>query len=135
MSIDWYGEAILARARQGAMQGVVAGIAIVEARAVDLIMNGPKTGRIYTRRGVRHQASAPGEAPASDTGTLVNMRRIDLLTAELAARLVFSSQHAPHLEFGTRRMEPRPFARRALAETREEVEGTIVSHFNAALAG
>lgn len=115
------------------MQGVTAAIGIVENRAVHLIMSPPKTGRIYRRRGIEHQASAPGEAPASDTGTLVNMRRIELLPEELAAKLIFSAKHAPFLERGTRRMEPRPFARRALAETRDEVESTIVSHARAAL--
>ena len=34
-------------------------------------MNAPHGGRIYKRRTVQHQASAPGEAPAIDTGGLV----------------------------------------------------------------
>ena len=36
------------------------------------ILSGPKTGRIYKRGRKTHQASAPGEAPASDKGLLVN---------------------------------------------------------------
>lgn len=35
-------------------------------------MNQAKSGRIYTRRGIQHQASAPGEAPAIDTANYVN---------------------------------------------------------------
>ena len=35
-------------------------------------MSGPKTGNTYIRGGRVHVASAPGEAPAIDTGNLVN---------------------------------------------------------------
>ena len=115
-----FNEAMLPAIRQAAMRGVVAWIGIVEQRAVELIMSPPKTGRIYRRRGVSHQASAGGEAPANDQGTLVNTRRIDFFEDQLRARLTFSARHAPHLEFGTQRMEPRPFARRALAERMED---------------
>ncbi|HRE45341.1 MAG TPA: hypothetical protein PKY87_15400, partial [Terricaulis sp.] len=58
---------------------------LVQETAVRGIAEGPKTGRVYTQRfavnkhgyifayGSRppHQASAPGEYPASDTGTLM----------------------------------------------------------------
>ncbi len=33
-------------------------------------MRGPKSGRVYRRKSVVHRASAPGEAPAIDTGIL-----------------------------------------------------------------
>lgn len=119
--INWNAPEIMARLRVGAMQGVVEGLGIVEGRAVQLIMQGPKSGRIYRRRGVEHQASAPGEPPASDTGALVNARRIDLNEQDVSGRLVFTSQHALPLERGTRNMAPRPFARRALMESREQI--------------
>lgn len=134
MPVRWNSPQIEVRVRAAAMRGVTVGIGIVEQRAVDLITGPPKTGRVYRRRGVVHQASAPGEAPASDTGTLVNARRIDLLTAELAARLTFTARHAPFLERGTKNIEPRPFAARALAETQDEVRGAIASEVRAALS-
>lgn len=118
--ISWNQAEIMARARQGTMRGIVRWIGAVEQRAVDLILDPPKTGQIYRRRGVSHQASAPGEAPANWTGRLVNSRRIDLFEPELRARLNFSTEYALPLEVGTAKMEPRPYARRALAETREE---------------
>lgn len=133
MTVRWYGAEIEARIRAGANRGVVTWIGIVEQRAVDLINNPPKSGRIYKRRGVAHQASAPGEAPASDQGTLVNARRIDLIPERLAARLTFTSAHAPHLQFGTRKMAPRPFADRALHETLEEGQAALRAEIAASL--
>lgn len=125
MTMRWYGAEWEARLRQGAMHGVVEGLGIVEQRAIYLITNPPKSGRVYKRRGVEHQASAPGEAPASDTGTLVNARQTKFDQQNVSGRLTFTSRHAEMLERGTRKMEPRPWARRALMETRAQVTAAI----------
>ena len=47
---------------------------INRGEAIKSIMQGPKTGRIYEKYNPRrtHRASAPGQAPASDTGNLVS---------------------------------------------------------------
>lgn len=113
----WNQPELMARVRRGAMLGVTDWIGLVEKRAVELIMQPPKTGRVYRRRGVSHQASAPGQAPANDQGRLVNSRRISLNEAQLRASLNFSTEYAIMLERGTRKMEPRPYASRALSET------------------
>jgi hypothetical protein len=72
------------------------------------IQGPPKTGRIYTKEnGKKHQASAAGEAPATDDGALVtstNIRRIDRFTQAIYSRL----DYAFYLEFGTMRIDPRP---------------------------
>lgn len=71
------------------------------------IQSPPKTGRIYNRGKIKHQASAPGEAPATDTGTLVSSityKQETPLTATVSSRL----DYAYYLEFGTRSIEPRP---------------------------
>lgn len=74
------------------------------------IQGPPKTGREYPRGkdGSKiHRASAPGEAPATDTGALVNstyFTKVDQFTAAIGSRL----EYAFHLEFGTRKMEARP---------------------------
>lgn len=132
-SIEWYGPEIEAKLRRGAMQGVVEGLSIVEQRAIFLITNPPKTGRVYVRRGVAHQASAPGEAPASDTGTLVNTRRTELNEQQLSGKLIFSAGHALPLERGTRKMAPRPFGRRSLMETKDQIMEAIRRNCAAAL--
>lgn len=74
------------------------------------IQGPPKTGREYPR-GVNgdkiHRASAPGQAPATDTGALVSstyISQVDSFTQAIGSRL----DYAFYLEFGTLRMEPRP---------------------------
>jgi hypothetical protein len=71
------------------------------------ILRGPKTGKVYLRGSVSHQASRAGEAPATDTGTLassISYRLIDTMTAEVESRLNYSL----FLEFGTVNMDARP---------------------------
>lgn len=98
----------------------------VQAHAVNVrtgiqrrIQRGPKTGRTYTRGNVTHQASAPGQAPATDTGTLVSsitFRKVDTMTAEIESRLGY----ATFLEFGTMKMAARPSWTPEIEETRPD---------------
>ena len=73
----------------------------------DAIQRGDKTGRVYQRGDITHRASAPGEAPATDTGTLVSSIYYEPqsgLLSMIGSRLA----HAYYLEFGTMRIAPRP---------------------------
>lgn len=133
MTLRWFGEERRRDIEMAAMRGVVRWIGIVDQRAVDLILNPPKSGKVYVRRGIAHQASAPGEAPASDTGTLVRNRETQLIPERLAGRLRFMAAHAAPLEHGTRNMEPRPFARRALNETNDEGQAAVASEISQVL--
>lgn len=54
-----------------------------------------------------HQSSAPGEAPATDTGRLANsilFKQETKLSATVSSQLIYAS----YLEFGTRKIAPRP---------------------------
>jgi HK97 gp10 family phage protein len=93
----------------------------VENRAVEGIINPPKTGRIYPskhRKGAKHQASAPGEFPAADSGRL--HQSITSVEASKEALLRFETgtnvDYGTYLELGTSRMEPRPFMAPAFDE-------------------
>lgn len=91
----------------GAVSDAIAETALaIEAEVVTRIQRGPASGRTYTRRGVTHQASAPGEAPMSDTGALAGSVYNDIspMMATVGSRLAY----AAHLEAGTRRMAARP---------------------------
>lgn len=76
----------------------------VEADIKQAMTGGPKTGRAYGD----HQASSPGQAPAVDVGTLINSIVTDAKPGALTATVYTPVEYAPHLEFGTVRMEPRP---------------------------
>ena len=79
----------------------------IEAHAKSAMAE-PKSGHVYKRGTATHQASAPGEAPAIDMGALVNS--IQTEQEESVVQVVFTNQrYAPHLEFGTSRIAPRPF--------------------------
>lgn len=76
-----------------------------------LILSGPKTGKIYRHGKTIHQASAPGEPPASDTGALVASVYAEPVADELSVVVVVRKAYAAFLEFGTRLMAARPFVR------------------------
>jgi hypothetical protein len=70
---------------------------------------GPATGIIYTKYDPKriHQASAPGEAPATDTGLLANsvtFKEVGPLEVEVLTEV----EYGEWLEFGTASIEPRP---------------------------
>jgi HK97 gp10 family phage protein len=102
----------------------------IEEHAKESIMEGGKTGRVY-KKGKKgktlHRASAPGEAPANDTGRLVNSIRTEAkgngktvhIKAGGGSKAV---KYAVDLEFGTEKMAPRPFMRPALKKAKPEIE-------------
>ena len=77
-------------------------------------MSGPKSGVVYGN----HQASAPGEAPAIDTGNLINSLQIEE-TGDLEMTVSVNAEYAEALEFGTSKMAPRPFMEPATEAVRE----------------
>ncbi len=121
-------QATVKRAQTHIFTGVIAALEELEEpiqeHARGLVINGPKTGRFYTRNRKLHQASAPGEAPANDTGRLaasiyatVNAWQFNIsLSAGRAAKF---------LETGTSKMAPRPFLYRTILHFRERIVQTI----------
>jgi len=73
-------------------------------------MKKPKNGMRYPRKGGQaHVASAPGEFPAVDSGTLYKAIEFKhrQQTAEIGA--LAGPHYATYLEGGTKRMLPRPY--------------------------
>lgn len=128
---------------------LAAGAMLVANDAKRSIAQGPKTGRIYTTRFARnrttgaifptearvpHQASAPGEPPATDTGKLIGS--IVAGAKDLRAYVEARSVYALWLEYGTRYMLARPFLlpafernRQALADMVRAAVATAVSQW------
>ncbi len=70
-------------------------------------MHLPKTGRVYERPTGPHQASAPGEAPAVDTGAYINSVN-STFPSSLTGMVSTNQEQAEALEYGTERTAPRP---------------------------
>lgn len=89
----------------------------IRSDAVRSIQRGPKTGIVYEREGGQnlsetHQASAPGEPPATDTGALVSNSSVK--QEGIQATVAFNQEYASDLEYGTMKILPRPFLQPAV---------------------
>lgn len=98
------------------------------SNAVRSIQRGPATGRIYPpvtgRRGQPHQASAPGQAPATDTGRLVGSIAFEKTRGGWAAGT--SLDYGKHLELGTLHMAARPWLVPAANEAAETLRTRVL---------
>lgn len=113
-----------AEMRKGVDDAVSAGGLAMQREIKRRIQSGPATGRIYKRRSVVHQASAPGEAPMSDTGRLSNSVMFD--RKGFARASVFSGlMYGAYLEYGTSRMAPRPVWTPVAVEYGPKIKGLI----------
>lgn len=107
---------VSARAERAVARVVRATAMKVEGTAKTRIQRPPKTGRVYRRGRVVHQASAPGESPATDTGTLASRVFHSVEAGGMEASVWSDVNYSVYLEMGTRRMAPRPFLAPALRE-------------------
>jgi phage gpG-like protein len=92
-------------------------------------MRQAKSGRSYLRGGRRHVASAPGEAPAVDYGRLINSvqtTQVGSLTSEINTNV----EYAASLEFGTRKIAPRPAWRPAFEKMTKPFRQAVEQLFN-----
>lgn len=112
---------------------------LVEAVRTGLETGG-RSGRTYLGDGVVHQASAPGEPPASDTGELAASIEIDegdrttAASAKLGVYVTATADYAAPLELGTSITAPRPFLAPALRAAQPDAVVGIREAISAALA-
>ena len=101
------------------------GAQLIRGEAIKSIQSGSKTGRTYKRYNPTrtHKASAPGEAPASDTGNLVS----NIMVQEKGDSIEVQSnaEYSKFLEYGTSKMEARPFLFPAYEMSREKIVQAI----------
>tara|TARA_Y100000114_G_scaffold61189_1_gene56166 strand:- start:2719 stop:3129 length:411 start_codon:yes stop_codon:yes gene_type:complete len=90
---------------------------LVRNTAIELINSGPKSGRRYGK----HQASAPGQAPATDTGVLRNNIVVNSDVQGLVVNVESRAKYSIFLEFGTTKMKPRPFMFPALESNKPKI--------------
>lgn len=94
---------------------------LLERKTKSAMLTG-KSGRRYKRgKDSIHIASAPGEAPADDSGNLLGS--IDLVeVSQLEAVLGTPAEYAPPLETGTSRMAARPMWEKTAKEALPTLE-------------
>ena len=105
--------------REEAGRTVLATAIEMRADIVTSIQRGPASGVTYRKTNPTrtHTASAPGQAPMSDTGRLANSITFDRV-GDLTASVGSNLNYAPWLEYGTSRMAARPFFRPAVERMR-----------------
>jgi hypothetical protein len=108
-------EAVLAAAGDAGREGVIRAGHVLHEEIV-LMLSKPGSGRIYRRPGRIHQASAPGEPPAPDTGRYRASWSTRATGTDTRVEVVVgtSDKRGPWLEYGTRHMAPRPHLRPAV---------------------
>ena len=98
---------------------------LVEGTAKESLLKGG-TGITYQKYNPRrqHTASAEGEPPASDTGFLVGSisSNVKKQGTAVVGQIIASASYAPHLEFGTSTIRPRPFMQPALERNRPKIK-------------
>lgn len=113
---------------------IIKGATQIQGAAVESIQRGAKTGTVYEKgKGISHQASAPGEAPASDTGNLARRIEIklsrDKLRAEIGVHNLLFTPYARALELGSKFIKKRPYMAPAynkfIAAIRKGIRGAV----------
>lgn len=107
---------------------------LIRAEAVKSIQSGAKSGIVYQKYNPRrqHRASAPGQAPASDTGNLVSKIRVkqkDKNTTQVES----GADYSAYLEYGTSKMLPRPFLFPAFEKSRGKIAKAVFERVKTAI--
>lgn len=108
---------------------------LIRGEAIRSIQTGPKSGHTYEKYNPRrtHKASAPGQAPASDTGNLVSQI---MSVADGKNTLVESrAEYSKFLEFGTSKMLPRPFLFPASEKSTKKIVQVLIQKLNKVAEG
>ena len=105
---------------------VKGGAQLIRGEAIKSIQSGAKSGIVYEKYNPRrtHRASAPGEAPASDTGNLVS-KIIVRQDGKDKTNVESNAHYSAYLEYGTSKMEPRPFMFPAFEKSRKPIEQAV----------
>lgn len=91
--------------------------------------NEPKTGHVYPRgKDGSHQASAPGESPASDDANLYPSIFSLIDEASLESKIGTPVEYAIYLEEGTDRMDARPLWEKTAEDSLPTLERMLEAH-------
>ena len=105
---------------------VKGGAQLIRGEAVKSIQSGAKSGIVYEKYNPRrtHRASAPGEAPASDTGNLVSKITVRQ-DGKDKTNVESNADYSAFLEYGTSKMQPRPFMFPAFEKSKKPIAKAV----------
>lgn len=124
MAVKW-NDTLVKRCISAAEDGVSDATNAVYEEVLRLVLDTPKSGKIYKRKGRNHQASAPNESYANDTGNALNNTKHD--SKKLVGEVVGNYEYALALELGTQKMAPRPTIGRALNNLSKSIPKIMAS--------
>jgi HK97 gp10 family phage protein len=113
------------RAHEEFRKVLEAGAKSIERTAKKKIQGVPKSGRLYRRGRVLHQASAPGQPPATDSGFLVGSFFSGLKDQGLTVEVGVTVFYGGFLELGTSKMKPRPYLKPSAEERLKDIADGI----------
>jgi HK97 gp10 family phage protein len=99
---------------------------LIRAEAIKSIQTGAKSGVMYQMYNPRreHRASAPGQAPASDTGNLVSKITVKQKSLNVV-HVESNADYSAFLEYGTSKMEARPFMFPAFEKSKKPILNAV----------
>ena len=99
---------------------------LIRGEAIKSIQTGSKSGVMYQMYNPRreHRASAPGEAPASDTGNLVSKIIVKQKSKDITS-VESNADYSAYLEYGTSKMEARPFMLPAFEKIKKPIINAV----------
>ena len=99
---------------------------LIRGEAIKSIQTGSKSGVMYQMYNPRreHRASAPGEAPASDTGNLVSKIIVNQISQDITS-VESNADYSAYLEYGTSKMEARPFMLPAFEKSKKPIINAV----------
>ena len=99
---------------------------LIRGEAIKSIQTGAKSGVMYQKYNPRreHRASAPGQAPASDTGNLVSKIIVKQKSSDVT-NVESNANYSAFLEYGTSKMEARPFMFPAFEKSKKPILNAV----------
>ena len=107
---------------------VKGGAQLIRGEAIKSIQTGAKSGVVYQMYNPRreHRASAPGQAPASDTGNLVSKIIVRQKSQDVTS-VESNANYSAFLEYGTSKMQPRPFMLPAFEKSKKPIINAVIN--------
>ena len=101
---------------------------LIRGEAIKSIQTGAKSGVMYQKYNPRreHRASAPGQAPASDTGNLVSKIIVKQKSSDVV-HVESNADYSAFLEYGTSKMEARPFMFPAFEKSKKPIINAVLN--------